>query len=96
MNYRVKVKPFQFFYNGVDGDSKKGKKDGDPFRLYRTEYPNNDIVLSNILCVPIVQLVSVDFIKDYFTLDKHYDYPKMHLFMNPFKRFYGDLSIGMS
>jgi hypothetical protein len=54
MNYRVKVKPFQFFYNGVDGDSKKGKKDGDPFRLYRTEYPNYDIVLSNILCVPIV------------------------------------------
>lgn len=53
-------------------------------------------MISNALNRPVIELLGVDFIKDYFTVDKHYNYPKIHYFMNPLKRFYGDLSIGMS
>ena len=64
--------------------------------MYRVEYPHADIVISNVFHRPVIEFLHVDFIKDFFANDKHYDYPKIHLFMNPFKRMYGDMSIGMS
>lgn len=94
--YRVSVKKYNLLYNGVDGEARKHRSEGDPYKLYRTEYPHIDIVISNVFHRPVVELCHVDFLKDYFSADKHFDFPKIHLFMNPFKRFYGDMSIGMS
>lgn len=96
LGYRVKVKPFNLFYNGLDGEPRKRNNTGDPYKLYKTEYPNYDLVITNVLNIPLIEICHVDFIKAYFSFDKHYDYPKINYFLKPFIRFYGNLSIGMS
>ncbi len=89
MKYRSLILPYKLFYNHFFDPIEADKKKGDPHLTYKTIYPNYDIVLSNVFQKPFIELISVDFIKDFFSYDKHYDYPKVELVVKPFRRLTG-------
>lgn len=39
--------------------------------------------------IPYIELIHIDFIKAYFAMDKHYDYPKVGLVSGKLKRIFG-------
>ena len=75
--YNIKVRPYKLSYNGFDNPLFEGIKNGNPYEYKQKEYQGYDIIISNIYHKPMIQLVGVDFKKEYYAMDKHYDYPKI-------------------
>jgi cytochrome P450 len=48
-----------------------------------------DVVVSNTLFFPYLEFHHPDFIKDYYSVDKHYQYPKEKSVVNAFSRLTG-------
>ena len=61
---------------------KKGREQGDALKLYKEERAEYDVIISNTLNRPRLQFHHPDFIKDYFSIDKHYDFNKAQNVVN--------------
>lgn len=48
-----------------------------------------DVVVSNTLFFPYLEFHHPDFIKDYYSVDKHYQYPKQKIVVDAFSRLTG-------
>ena len=94
--YKSQIHPYKLFNNGIMGPIEQGIKEGNPFKILKQEYPKYDVVLTNLMNRPYIELCHVDFIKDFYSVDKHYDYPKIEAIMVPFKRLTGGPGIGFS
>lgn len=87
--YRVKAIPYNLFYMHFDLLMNKEKNHGDPFKAYREEYPNYDVIVTNILNKALIEFLHPDFIKDFYSVDKHYSYPKTTIALDFIKRISG-------
>jgi hypothetical protein len=38
---------------------------------------------------PFIEICHLDFIKDFYSMDKHYDYPKLKAIISPLKMLFG-------
>lgn len=86
LKYRGKAFPFKLWYNKFFDPIAAGKAVGDPYIDYKTNHQDYDIVVSNMYHMPFLELLHVDFIKEFYAVDKHYDYPKPAQFTTPFVR----------
>lgn len=48
-------------------------------KIYKEDYCQYDILVTHLLFHPKLELINLDFIKDFYTVDKHYSYPKDRL-----------------
>ena len=53
------------------------------------DYQGYDVVISNAFYKPLVEICHIDFIKDFFSVDKHYSYPKIKMISTPIARLVG-------
>ena len=96
MGYKVKVYPFAPFYSVIQKLTKEDEKQkGDPFYTVKHEYSQYDIVLSNLLNRPLVEVVQPNLIKEFFTNERAGYYPKEEMIARNFIRCLG-AGIGMS
>ena len=51
---------------------RKGREQGDALKLFKQERRDYDVIVSNTLNRPRLQFHHPDFIKDYFSIDKHF------------------------
>lgn len=91
LNYRTKVFPYKPLYNKYFDPIFEGRDKGDPYGDYKTTHQNYDLVLSNVYHIPFLELIHVDFIRDFYAVDKHYDYPKPVALVQPFIRLTGPI-----
>jgi cytochrome P450 len=68
---------------------KKGKEQGDSLKLFKEERRNYDVIVSNTLTRPRLQFHHPDFIKDYFSNENHYAFPKTENVTNVYDRIAG-------
>ena len=94
--YVTQVQSYKLFKNGLFGPIEEGIKHGSPFKIYRQQYPKYDVVLNNMVNKPFIELCHIDFVRDFYSVDKHYDYPKIAAIGIPFKRLIGSDGIGFS
>lgn len=74
--YKVLEVPYNPLKNDMITTMAKGKQLGDALKLYKEERRDYDVIVSNTLARPRLQFHHPDFIKDYFSVDKHYDFHK--------------------
>lgn len=55
---------------------RKGASKGDVLDLFKNERRNYDVIVSNTFASPRLQFHHPDFLKDFFSLDKHNEFPK--------------------
>lgn len=91
LKYRTKVFPYKPWYNKFFDPIVEGKAKGDPYIDYKTNHQAYDIVASTIYHMPFLELLHPDFIKEFYAVDKHYDYPKPIEFTKPFVRLTGPI-----
>lgn len=58
-------------------------------QFYKEMGAQYDVVVSNQQFEPLLEFYHPDFIKDFFSVDKHYDYPKEEKVLNFFTRVTG-------
>lgn len=91
MGYKVLEVPFNPFQNDMITTIRKGRKlYGDDLRLYKTERRHYDVIVSNTLNRPRLQFHHPDFIKEYYAVDKHYDFPKTRSVVSVFTKLAGN------
>lgn len=47
---------------------------GDAMAIYKTVYVNYDVIVSNMLIYPKIDLINISLLKDFYAVDKVYDY----------------------
>lgn len=88
--YKVKLLPYIPFNNYLQKRSNDGLRTGDPWHTYKTEFKGYDVVVSNMMNRPYVEFINMDFIREYFAVDRHYMYPKSKIASNAIRRFMGN------
>ena len=58
-------------------------------QYYKELAAQYDVVVSNHQFEPFLEFFHLDFIKDFYSMDKHYDYPKDEKMVNFFARVTG-------
>lgn len=76
MGYKVLELPYHPFQIDLLTQIKKSAAQGDALKFYKEERATYDIIVSNSLHVPRIEINHPDFLKDYYSVDKHYMYPK--------------------
>lgn len=51
---------------------RKGIKEGDALKVHKEIYSQYDVVVSNVLTQPKIIFIHPDFVKDFYSVDKHY------------------------
>ena len=74
--YKVLEVPYIPFSVDLIGVIKRGMAQGDALKVYKEERCNYDAVVSNAFTRPRIELYHPDFLKDFYSVDKHYEYPK--------------------
>lgn len=87
--YNVLEVPYNPFKNDMIETMRKGGKQGDVFKLYKEDRRDYDVIVSNSLNRPRLQFQHPDFIKDFYSVDKHYQYPKTESIVKVFSRIAG-------
>jgi hypothetical protein len=67
----------------------RDQKDGDAFKIYKTIYPQYDIILSNSFNNVVIDLTHPDFIKDFYSSEHLYVYEKVKFFTGTIVRAMG-------
>lgn len=81
--------PYNPFSIDVITNIKKGMAEGDALKIYKEERSKYDVVVSNILSRPRIEINHPDFLKDFYAVDKHYEYPKSQRGIRLFSRVAG-------
>ena len=68
----------------------EGMQKGDAMKFYKEIGSQYDVVVSNELNHPVVEFNHPGFIKDFYSVDKHYEYPKQKKIVNIFARLAGN------
>ena len=84
--YRVKVIPFGFMGMPIFQQMMKDAKTDDFMKLVKEEYPSKDIVIFNLINKVSLDIIHPELIKEYFTQESTYIYPKNQEFIEPMKR----------
>lgn len=82
MGYKV-YKDFRPFGIILLNDLLQGKKDGDPFKIFKTVYRDYDVILGNSTSKVYIDFSHPDFIKDYFKNENLYSYTKEKFVIDP-------------
>ena len=74
---RVLDIPFAPFRAPTLEKLKKDEQEGDAFRLYKKEYSQHDVVVSNIFNIIYIEFCEPNFIRDFYYKDNHFEFPKV-------------------
>ena len=94
--YRVLEFPFKALGAPALEKLKKDEKEGDAFRVYKKEYSQHDVVISNIFNIIYIEFCEPGFMKDFYSKDNHFNFPKVEAMTRPIKRFLFGGSIAFS
>lgn len=89
LGYSVLQIPFNPITVDMISAFRRGIKLGDAIIEYKQIRSNYDVVVGNALLIPRLEINHPDFIKSYFAIDKHYEYPKSEKVVNIFSRLAG-------
>lgn len=65
----------------------KGQEQGDALKLHKQRGREGfDVTVTNLLIKPKLEFIHPDFVKDFFSVDKHYDFPKEQKVIDIFTR----------
>lgn len=88
-NYKVLQSPYNPFKLDMVTQFRKGNTHGDALKIYKENRCHYDVVVCNSLNMPRLEIYHPDFIKEYYAVDKHYEYPKAKRVAEIFSRIGG-------
>lgn len=87
--YKVLEVPFNPLTNDMITTLRKGRKFGDDLKIYKEERRDYDVIVSNTLTRPRLQFHHPDFIRDFYSVEKLYDFVKTEAIVNVYARIGG-------
>ena len=72
LGYKVYETPYNPFKSHLIDIINKGIKQGDALKVYKEDYSEYDVIVANMLLDPKIEFKHIDFIKDFYAVDKHY------------------------
>ena len=80
----IPFKPFSMpLFERIERDE---KENNDAFKLFKTEYSQHDVVVTNIMDHVFIDFLHVDFIRDFYNKENQFSFPKLHEIIYPIKR----------
>lgn len=89
MGYKVYHTPFSPWTIPFMPIIERDKKEGDALKFCKTIYRDNDVILTNSLHKIVLDFSHPDFIKDFYSADHLYTYPKLKFSTEPIIRAMG-------